>query len=332
MQTPDQNLTVAAPRPRALYWMLALGLAAILLYFSLRGIDWWRVWEVLRGAKLYAVGAALATISMGILLRAVRWRVLLSSGKTVPIPMVFWATAAGYLGNNLLPARAGELVRTLMISGRSGLGKAFVLTTALTERVSDAIVLIGVSAGILLTLPARPGWLATAARPFAAVGLGGVAAIALLPVFEPFWFQILNRMPIPPAFRGRTERVLSQVIQGIRGLHDRGRLARFLGLTAVIWSNDAVTAMVCAHALGLAVSWPVALLLLAGLGLGSALPSTPGYVGIYQFVAVTVLTPFGIGRSDAIAFVLLYQALGYVAILALGLIGMAKQRAKWSAA
>jgi len=54
----------------------------------------------------------------------------------------------------------------------------------------------------------------------------------------------------------------------------------------------------------------VALLLLTALGLGSALPSTPGYVGIYQFVAVTVLTPFGIGRDEALAFILVLQVLG----------------------
>ena len=63
----------------------------------------------------------------------------------------------------------------------------------------------------------------------------------------------------------------------------------------------------------------MASLLLCGLGLGSALPSTPGYVGIYQFVAVTVLVPFGIPRDGALAFILVGQAVGYVVVLFLGL-------------
>jgi len=66
----------------------------------------------------------------------------------------------------------------------------------------------------------------------------------------------------------------------------------------------------------------VALLLIAGMGLGSALPSTPGYVGIYQFVAVTVLVPFGFSRSDALAYSLVLQAFGYVWITFWGLIGL----------
>jgi hypothetical protein len=77
--------------------------------------------------------------------------------------------------------------------------------------------------------------------------------------------------------------------------------------------------MAGAHALGLTLSFPMAILLLTGLGLGSALPSTPGYVGIYQFVAVTVLGPLGIPKSGALAFILMMQAYGYAATLLLGL-------------
>ena len=58
------------------------------------------------------------------------------------------------------------------------------------------------------------------------------------------------------------------------------------------------------------------------MGLGSALPSTPGYVGVYQFVAVTVLAPFGIGRDSALAYILVLQAVGYVVVLVLGLPGV----------
>ena len=65
---------------------------------------------------------------------------------------------------------------------------------------------------------------------------------------------------------------------------------------------------------------------MTGMGLGSALPSTPGYVGIYQFVAVTVLTPFGFSRTDAIAYILVAQALGYVVIGIWGSIGLLKYR------
>jgi hypothetical protein len=322
----DPKPVEAAPRVRAIYWTAALALAAVLLYFSLRGIDWLRVWDILRGARPLAICLAWVTITSAVFLRSLRWRVLLSAGQPVSIPLAFWATAAGYLGNNVLPARAGELVRTVIISRRSGMSNAFVLTTALSERVADAIAVIAISAAVLLGLANPPGWLAVAARPFAIVGLCGAAAIAFLPAFEGLYFRILKRVPVPPPLRQKLEGALGHAIQGIRSFHDRRRLARFLALTAVIWTLDAANAAICAGALRLHMPFAVAFLLVAALGLGSALPSTPGYVGIYQFVAVSVLTPFGFRRSDAIAYILLLQALLYSVILFWGLIGVAQGR------
>lgn len=322
----EPNETSVAPRPRAIYWVISLALAGVLLYYSLRGIEWLRVWEIVRAARLSGVALAMAMMSLALFLRSLRWRVLLSADKEVPVPLAFWATSAGYLGNNLLPARAGEIVRTLMISARTGMSRAFVLTTAFSERVVDAIVLITISAAVLLTLPEKPGWLANAARPFAVLGFAGVAAIALLPAFEAFWFRFLERIPMRPALRDKLEHVLRQGLQGIRSFHDGRRLISFLLLTAVIWCLDGLTTIVGAHAIGVPINLPLAFLLVAGLGLGSALPSTPGYIGIYQFVAVSILTPFGISKNNAIAYILLYQAMNYVVILFWGLIGLGQQR------
>lgn len=311
---------------KAIYWIASLGLAAVLLYYSLRGIDWVRVWTIFRGAKPGLVLLGVGLISFALFLRAARWRVLLSSEGKVPMPLAFWATAAGYLGNNVLPARAGEVVRTVMISRRLAMSKTFVLTTALSERVVDAIALITISSTVLLSLSEKPGWLANAARPFAILGFAGVAAIALVPAFEAFWFRFLTFLPVPHRLRERVEHVLRQGLQGIRSFHDRGRLSRFLLLTVIIWCLDGVTTVVGARAIGISIGLPIAFLLVAGLGLGSALPSTPGYVGIYQFVAVSILTPFGFSKTDAIAYILLFQAMNYVVVLGWGLIAFTRQR------
>ncbi len=323
---PEPQEASATPRPHAIYWILSLALAGGLLYYSLRGIEWDRVWSLVRSANLEGVALSLAIMTLTLFLRAMRWRILLCAEKPVSVPLAFWATAAGYLGNNLLPARAGEVVRTMMVSARSGISRTFVLTTALSERVVDAIVLITISGVTLITLREKPGWLADAARPFAILGLCGVACIAFVPIFESFWFRCLARIPVPHALRDKVEHVLRMVLQGIRSFHDPRRLMGFVALTAVIWFLDAETTVVVANSIGVGISLPVAFLLIAGLGLGSALPSTPGYVGIYQFVAVTILTPFGLSRTDAIAYILLMQALNYVCILTWGLIGFARSR------
>src|SRR5208282_3878988 len=119
------------------------------------------------------------------------------------------------------------------------------------------------------------------------------------------------------------EHALRQAILGVRSFHDPGRLTRFLLFTALLWALEGTTVILGARSIGISFSIPVTYLLIAGLGLGSALPSTPGYVGIYQFAAVSVLTPFGYSQADAIAYILLFQAMNFSVIAAWGLLGLA---------
>ena len=213
-----------------------------------------------------------------------------------------------------------------MISSHSALENTYVLATALSERVADAIALVVISAAVLLILPAQPGWLGGAARPFAILGLFGALAIAILPLLGSVARTAITRAPLPHALRPRLITAVDNGLRGMRAFHNVRRLSGFLGLTVLIWSLDAVGTVVVGAALGLLIPIPVGFLLIAGLGLSSALPSTPGYVGIYQFVAVAVLTPFGFSRSAAIAFILVAQALGYVVIGVWGSIGLWRYR------
>ncbi len=323
------NASLAKPRRKSfhlLYWAIALSFAGVLLYFSLRGIHWADVWQTLVHADLRLVALSMLVATCSLFLRAVRWRVLLRAGAPVTIPTAFWATSAGYFGNNFLPARAGEVIRSLMVSASSGLSKTFVLTTALSERLCDAISLVLISSIVLLTLPVKPGWFAHAATPFAVLGLCGAAGIAILPKVQGFCHTCLNLLPLPAGLKAKMLGIMEQVLVGMRSFHDAKRLFAFIGFTAVIWFCDAISTVLGMHALALPGTLPIAFLLTTGLGLGSALPSTPGYVGIYQFVAVSVLTPFGFSKTDAIAYIFLAQAVQYVLITFWGAIGMLRSR------
>jgi uncharacterized protein (TIRG00374 family) len=300
-------------------WILALPLAAFLLYWSLRGVDWKTVWSTIAGARWSFLALASLCTCFSFFLRSVRWRILLNAEETLSLGFVFLATMAGYLGNSFLPARAGEVVRTLVVSGRSSLTKTYVLTTALSERLMDVIALVLWASIILLGVPSKPDWMGGVARTMAiAAGLGAIV-IAVLPHTGELCQRLLTRLPLPAALRSRLVELTTQILLGMRAFHHVGRFLGFAALTILIWICDTVGTMIAARSLGLSMSFAMALLLITGLGLSSALPSTPGYVGIYQFVAVTVLVPFGIAKSQALAFILLTQAYGYVVVLVLGL-------------
>jgi len=316
-----------APRRRSSLavwrWVLAIGLAAFLLYKALHGVDWLKVWHTVLAAHWQYLAAA-GCISVGsFFVRALRWRILLNAGAAAPLRIgaVFRANMAGYLGNNVLPARAGELIRSLIVSSQSSLTRSYVLTTALSERMTDAIVLV-LWGSLTLTQVAKLAWMQGVARTMALAAAAGAVALMVLPHAEGLVQWIVQRLPAPAVWKDRLKGIVQQILLAIRAFHHLGRFAGFALLTAIIWIADGTSLLVAAHGMGLEIPFPAAVLLLMAIGLGSALPSTPGYVGIYQYATVTVLAAFAIGRDQALAYSLVTQALGYIVVGILGVPGL----------
>jgi hypothetical protein len=303
---------------RTLYWTVALTVAGASLWLSLQHVSWSEVGEALSSADYSLLAVAALVSSVSLFLRAVRWRLLLSARSEIKTSTVFWAACAGYFGNSFLPARAGEVLRTLIVSKESGLSKAFVLTTALSERLLDAVFLAAVSALVLWTLPTHASWLVNAAKVFAIAGVAGMAVVVLLPRIQ----HVVLRF----GFVSKMSGVISQMCEGVSTLHETSRLIRFGTLTVVIWFVDAIATVLGMRALGMHGSLPLAVLLITAFGLGSALPATPGYIGIYQFAAVSVLTPFGFAKADAIAYSFLVQAMQYLLFGFWGVLGIVCRR------
>lgn len=282
-------------------------------------MDWSRIWTLIAAAHWQFLAAAAFVACISSTLRALRWRILLNAEANLSVWTVFRAMMAGYLGNNFLPARAGELIRSLLVSRQSKLSKTYVLTTALSERLMDVIALVLASSIVLLNVSQKPAWMADLARSMAAVAALGALTVAIAPHTGALLTKLVVALPVPAGLRMKLLGLTGQVLLGMRAFHNWARFGGFVLLTAIIWTCDACSAMIGARALDLEVTFPMAMLLLTGLGLGSALPSTPGYVGIYQFVAVSVLAPFGIGKDAAVAYILITQAMGYVVVVLLGL-------------
>ena len=305
-------------------WSLILPalLAIILLYFAFRGVRWGELLDTIRHGRPQFVALALLGTSCTYLLRGVRWRILLSAERDVPTTTAFCGVVVGYLGNYVLPARAGEIIRSVLIARKASLSTSYVLATAITERIMDTVTLVLISVVALTFISNMPVWLVTSAKVMAVIACCGLAFVLLAPRFEPFLHAILHRLPFPERLSARLDALLGQFLLGMRALHSSMRALSFLGLSFPIWIGDGLVTVSVAAALRLSLSVPQGLLLLAALGLASAAPSTPGYVGVFQFVAVTVLVPFGFTHSHALAYIISYQAIIYVVVLIWGPIGL----------
>jgi glycosyltransferase 2 family protein len=298
-------------------------LAAVLLYLALRGLDWAVFFATLKQIKYIYLPIILIWSSLSYLIRAMRWRLLVNGTSQIALREVFWANMVGYLGNNLLPARAGELVRAVYLSKRTENSILFVMATCLAERMMDVVALVIFGSIALLNLHITTDALQYAIEVMALVGILGLFALLLLPRFG----KTISRIIACQNFlkERQKEKLIQWIGQFMLGLQSllRAQQMFFFGLlTILIWCMDALNVVFLASILHIQVGFTQAFVLLASLGLSSALPSTPGYVGIYQFVAVTVLEPLGIVRENALTLILVSQILNILLVSLLGGIGL----------
>lgn len=293
-------------------WVLRsvfLLVAAGLLYLALEGLDWHAFFAALRTLSPYFLAVSLLWQLLALLVRAGRWSLLLAPETGHRLVAAFVGEAIGDLGNSFLPARAGEAARTVWLARILGARLSFVVGTAAVERVSDAIFLALVTFALMLMLPHVPFWLMAAAGIFLLLGIIALGILSFLPAFSHAFAPLARRLHLPHKLAHRVVEVLHDIGTGSRSLmHHPGRTAGYIALTAAMWACDAAAIFYLAQAFHDALGLAQSLLFLAALGLSSAVPSTPGYIGIFQFVAVAVLVPFGLSRADALAIVLVYQA------------------------
>jgi glycosyltransferase 2 family protein len=305
------------------YFIFVVGMALILLCLALQKVSWTEMYTTLKQIRGWYILLVFSIYTFSLALRSQRWSILISARKRVDPMKMFWATCVGYLGNTILPARAGELIRSLLLGKESGIDSSFVFATALTERIMDVIALVLISAVVITNVSGElPAWLPVSIQWMAGAGLAAMVIFLLAPRLEPVFHRVISVLPFPNVWKKRLGELSSQFVMGTQSLVHPGRAIGFFLFTAAIWLMDALGSVILAKGLNLSLSLGQALLLLVALGLSSALPSTPGYIGIYQFVAVTVLPSFGLTPSQSLTFILAVQAINITTDIFWGLVGL----------
>lgn len=314
------------PTQRGRPWgfVVALVLAVILLGLALRGVDGAELLRVVRQGEVGWLILGGGALTLSYFLRGVRWRVLLSASKPVHLENTFWTVAVGYLGNYVLPARAGDLIRSVMMGRRERINEGYVFATTLSERILDAAWLVVAGLVVLSTLDVMTPELLQAVQVMAVLGVVGITGLLLAPRLRGLILALVRRLPLPERWRQGLEHVTGQFLDGMLAFQHLGRALGFAVMTLVVWGMDAVVFALVGRAFGLSVPWPVIVLTLVGLGLASAIPSTPGYVGVYQFVAVVVLTPFGVARPEALVYITAVQMVTLMVVVLLGGLGLVR--------
>jgi uncharacterized protein (TIRG00374 family) len=280
-----------------------LPLSALFLWLALRGTDLDEVGSALSDANVGLVVLAVGVFSLLYAPQAERWRRIAATDVGLPrfVEMVLGSVAC----NNVLPARIGDLLRARWLSKAADVSSGRALASVVLDRSCDIIVLF---AFLVATLPevAGAGW--SRRLTFGALVL--VVALALGLVFARMYVRRRPRARL--SSRSTLRRVVRDVLDGLAEPMGRMRLAVALVLSTLAWCAFATAAMLVGRAVGVDLGVVDALFVTAVINLGVAIPSSPGFVGTYQWLGIASLGLAGVDRSPALALVILLQACWYV--------------------
>jgi glycosyltransferase 2 family protein len=316
-------------------WRALIGIliSAVFLYLAFRGQDFREIRDALLESNLWWLPVALALYFVGVWIRAIRWEILLRPlTERSTARDLFPIVVVGFMANNVLPLRAGEIVRSVLIGRKYNLRKTSALATIAVERIFDGLVMLGFLAlsMIVVSLTAELRHLAIIAL---LVFVGLLVALFLLTFAGTFVDRMLQLVlgPLPSAISDRVQQMLQSFLGGLGVLRTRGDLARVVGTSILAWLFEASMYFVLAYAFGGAVRevmGAAATLLTTGVAnLSTLIPGAPGYVGQFEYGVKIVLNgALGVPESQALAYAILVHAALYFPITILGIFAWFRQQ------
>ena len=306
-------------RTKAVRLVLCIIVSSVCLYLAVRGMDFERTVQELKKSSPAPIVAAVFFLFISYWVRAYRWQYLLSPIKKIPVGPLFRSTLIGFMGNYLLPFRAGEVMRAVSIGQTQNISKAAALGSIVLERAFDGIV-ISLTPLLVLAAVDLPSWVVHVNVAFLALYLAGLAALAV--ATQRGWTEgwILRTTELLPRSLGRRIRPVStEFLQGMKSINRTGALLPVALLSFVCWLVHGLYFFLIFTALEIELSLWAALIVQTIVGIGVILPAAPGYVGNFEYFAVLALALFGIAQEVAFAYALLAHICQFVPVTAVGL-------------
>jgi len=258
--------------------------------------------------------------------RGRRWWYLFPPGSNPP--GLTPAMMIGYMANNVLPLRAGEVVRVYVVARRwsaAGPGAAgrihpfwTTLATLVVERVLDSLAVVLILAMLILIIPV-PRFLEVAALVVLTIDLVGITVLIALVAAPEGCARLITRLAGRwPALLRRALNAFETFVHGLDGIRTPSHAVPLVAWTIAVWLAPALAAWTALLALDLHLPFLAAWAVLAFVSLGVSIPSAPGYVGVFHFAAVQAVGLFGVSQSAAVGYALLLHASQILPVTLLG--------------
>jgi uncharacterized protein (TIRG00374 family) len=297
-------------------------------------VDLHELGVALASANYLWVAPAVGCTLLSYTLRTVRWGRILRPIRRLSFGTLLPVLAIGFMANNLLPARMGELVRAYSLGRKTGLSKSLGLATILLERLFDGVTLV-IALGLVALLFPLPDWGRQVGYVAGAIFLVIAAASLFLLINEELALRLVSDLlrPFPNSLGARVQARASSFVAGLRVLRNGKDMLIIAGWSLVIWSVETTTYWFVLRSVhvSIATASPLvaALLLMVTVNLGTLIPSAPGYIGAFQFFGVLALSAFGVPAGVALAVAIVAHAAQWITVTAGGLLFVARESLGW---
>jgi uncharacterized protein (TIRG00374 family) len=294
---------MSSRRLRTLVALVGVPIGLFFLWLAVRNADLDAVWDTLREADKGLVALAVGMFGAVYAFQSARWR-RIAATPDIRLARFYEMSVSGIAVNNVLPGRIGDFLRARWLGQASGMagGKAF--GTVILDRAFDLVVLVGLLI-IGIAAVASSEWLVELAAASLVVVLGITGVLLFARVY-------IGRRQRDRRERGLVRRLVRDTVERLAEPLGRHHLFTWLAFSLAAWWLWAVAALLVARSLDIELSLAEALFVTAVLNLGSAVPSSPGYVGTYEWLGVASLGLLGIDNEPALAFTILLHASWYV--------------------
>jgi uncharacterized protein (TIRG00374 family) len=314
------------------FW-IGLAISVACLYLAFQGIQFDKLLDALKGMNYTWLIAGIALWCVSYTGRVLRWQLLFLPRK-MRIAKIFSALNIGYFLSNILPARLGDLIRAYLIGDMEGVSKAQALSTVVVERLSDGLTVVLLLAVTAVYVPNIPSQAREGAIGVAATGVAGILVLLLLTLQKERGLALLHKLAAPFGFLQRPGlwSSLESLIDGFAVLRSPRTMLGVAVAALYAWVLGGVVFWMAMNAVGLrdpsgaVMPLAAAFLVMTVTSLVVIIPSSPGYVGVFHYVAVLTLTSvYNVDKSNALSYAVVIHALSYLMLTALGLFSIWKE-------
>ena len=305
---------------------MGAGISALALWWALRDIEWAAVWSHISAARPLPLALAVVIATSTFFLRVFRWRLLLrrDDGTALPLPPLWHGIAIGFMANNILPFRMGEVMRALAVNRLAPVRFTSAFSSIAVERVFDGLTVVGllVISLFVAQLPSGVEIAGVSVARIAVIGAGSMLAALAVAIAVVAWpvaaERVIRRLIPSPRLSDRLVGMVEGLRHGLSVLRSPSRLLGVIAWAVLIWTVNAFSFQAAFVAFDIPAGYATALLLQGVLVFGIAVPSTPGYVGVFEGAIKAVLLVFGVASDRAVAYAVAYHIATFFPIVLLG--------------